>query len=113
MGAVSYPATDPTTSLPVATSPSHVGMTSNVPSVETNTENSVDVEMDKGHVPVETPGNDQDTSHVETSADQPVTLHVHVETPSNASKTTECVRPDDIKDTVQKPINRSRTLQYY
>ena len=108
MRAVSYPAIDQTTSLPVATSPSHVGTAGNVPSVEINIENSVNVETDKGCVPVETPGNDIGTLHVEKSADQPVTLHVHVETASNASKTTECVGPDDIKDTVQKPTKKKQ-----
>ena len=54
IGAAMDPATDQTSPLPVATSPSHVGMADNVLSVETSTDNSANVEADKGRVHVET-----------------------------------------------------------
>ena len=88
---------------------------SKVLSVETYKENSVNVETDKGCVPVETSGNDQNTSHVETTinqttVDQPVPLHVHVETPSDDPKTTECVVLKTDNDIVQIPVKKNQDL---
>ena len=54
---------------------------------------------------METQGNDQNTSHVETNADVPVVLQVNVETPD-----TEQVEPNETQTDVHKTANRQSML---
>ena len=78
--ATTTPETEQTPSLPVETNPLHVETAHGIPSVESRSNSIVNVETEKGHVHVETQGNDQATSHVETDTDIPVVSHVHVDT---------------------------------
>ena len=65
--AITLPVIEQTLSLPVATGPPHVGMACNVLNVETGSDSDVNVEMENGHVHVETQRNDQHPPHVETT----------------------------------------------
>ena len=106
---VTLPVTDQLLSLPVATGPSHVGTAGNVLSVETSSDIDAHVEMENGHVHVETQSNDQHPPHVETTtADQPVTLHVHVETPNIVHQNTESVEQTDTQGPVQKSTKENK-----
>ena len=101
--AITLPVIEQTPSLPVATGPPHVGMACNGLNVETNTDSSVNVETQNGHVHVETRSNDQHSPHVETTtADRPVMLHVHVEMQNIVNLNTESVEPADTQGPVQK-----------
>ena len=102
------PLIDQTSSLPVATSPPHVRTTGKVLSVETNTDGRVNVETDNGLVHVETQENDQSPWHVQTTADQTVMLHVHVETPDIVNPNTVSVEPADTQIPVQKPTDEKQ-----
>ena len=77
-------------------------MAGNVLSVETHTDSSVNVETENGCVHVETQNDNQGTSHVGTTVDQPVMLHVHVEMPNIVSSNTESVEPANTQGPVQK-----------
>ena len=57
---------------PLSVETNHVEMASDMPSVETRPNSTVNVEMENGWVHVETQITDQNTSHVETNADIPV-----------------------------------------
>ena len=65
-------------------------------------DSSVNVETENGCVHVETQNNNQGTSHVGTTVDQPVMLHVHVETMNIVSSNTESVEPANTQGPVQK-----------
>ena len=69
-------------------------------SVESRPDSIVNVETENGCVHVETQGNDQNTSHVETNADVPVVSQVNVETLD-----TEQVEPNETQTDVHKTAN--------
>ena len=98
--ATTMPETEQTSSLPVETNPPHVEMASEMLSMESRPYSIVNVEMENGHVHVETQGNDQNTSHVETNADIPVVSQVNVETLD-----TEQVEPNETQTDVHKTAN--------
>ena len=103
--ATTTPETEQTSSLPVETNPPHVEMASEMPGVESRPYSIVNVETENGCVHVETQGNDQNTSHVETNADIPVVSQVNVETPD-----TEHVEPNETQTDVHKTANRQSML---
>ena len=103
--ATTMPETEQTSSLPVETNPPHVEMAIEMPSVESRPYSNVNVEMENGRVHVETQGNNQNTSHVETNADIPVVSqvnvemengHVHVETQGNDQNTSHVETNADV-----------------
>ena len=106
--AVTLPVIEQTLSLPVATGPPHVGMACNVLNVETGSDSDVNVETENGRVHVETQSNDQHPPHVETTADRPVMLHVHVETPNIVNQNTGSVEPADMHGPVQKSTKENK-----
>ena len=91
--------TEQTSSLSVETI--HVEMASDMPSVETRPNSTVNVEMENGRVHVETQITNQNTSHVETNADVPVASQVNVETPD-----TEQVEPNKTQTDMHKSVSR-------
>ena len=91
--------TEQTSSLSVETN--HVETASEMPSVETRPNSTVNVEMENGRVHVETQITNQNTSHVETNADVPVVSQVNVETPD-----TEQVEPNKTQTDVHKSVSR-------
>ena len=103
IGATTAPVTEQTPSLPVATVTPNVGTAGKVLNVETNPDNMGNVEMDNSHVHVETQRDKQCTSHVESSADQPVMLHVRVETSYLVSPNTASVDITDTQSSNQQP----------
>ena len=97
--------TEQTSSLSVETNPPHVETVSEMPSVETRPNCTVNVETENSRVHVETQRTDQNTSHVETNADIPVVSQVNVETPD-----TEQVEPSETQTDVHKSANRQSLL---
>ena len=76
-------------------------MASEMPSVETRLNSTVNVETENGWVHVETQITNQNTSHVETNADIPVVSQVNVETPD-----TEQVEPNKTQTDMHKSVSR-------
>ena len=81
-----------------------MGTACNVLNVETNMDSSVNVETENGRVHVETQRNNQYPSHVGTTVDRPVMLHVHVETPNIVNLNTESVEPANTQGPVCQGI---------
>ena len=91
--------TEQTSSLSVE--PNHVETASEMPSVETRPNSTVNMETENGRVHVETQITDQNTSHVETNADVPAVSQVNVETLD-----TEQVEPNKTQIDMHKSVSR-------